>query len=294
MRGMVYIASGLAPIGAPDRHLDRIATDQQHNRTWFEDETPQHEVNVDDFYLDRAPVTNSQYAGFAAATGYRTRPERRGFGLVYGRTYWEKAVGVSWRTPGPGIDAVTERPDHPVVHVDLADALAYAEWIGKRLPTEQEWEYAAHGRRWMPWPWGYRWDPERANSAEYWAGPLHDLGGWRRWWEHRYALDGPAPATTAVGKFSPAGDSPWGVADMAGNVAEWTASTYHPYCPTRPYDEAFETAMNMRFHVIRGGGWKHFRYQTRTSERIACTKDYSAFDLGFRCAADIPTNKEVI
>ncbi|WP_040781597.1 formylglycine-generating enzyme family protein [Nocardia pneumoniae] len=283
---MVYIPGGRVDIGAPEPHLDDIASQQHYGRTWFEDEAPQHTRAISAYYIDRTPVTNAQYAAFVDATGHVTRAERRGFGLVYGPTFWLQQPGTCWRTPALGVDAVAERPDHPVVHVDHADATAYASWARKRLPTEPEWEYAAHGPRWSPWPWGEQWDPARANSAEFWAGPLSDLDGWRRWWMRRYAVDGPAPSTTVVGQFSPAGDSPFGVADMSGNIAEWTASTYDPYDPHRSYDPAFAAAMRYRYRVVRGGSWKHFRFQTRTTERIACLPDYNCFDIGFRCVAD--------
>lgn len=286
MRDMVYIPGGHVDIGAPAPHLDEIASQQHYDRAWFEDEAPQHVRAVNAYYIDRTPVTNNQYAAFVDATGYITGAERRGFGLVYGPKFWLAETDASWRHPGPGVDAVTERPNHPVVHIDHADAAAYAAWAGKRLPTEIEWEHAAHGRRWSPWPWGTDWDPALANSAEYWAGPLRDLNGWRQWWKHRYAVDGPSPATTAVATFSPDGDSRFGVADMSGNVAEWTTDIYHPYDPSRSYDPAFAAAMRQGYRVVRGGSWKHFRFQTRTTERIACLPDYSCFDIGFRCVAD--------
>ena len=286
MQGMVNIPGGRVEIGAPEPHLDEIASQQHYARVWFEDEAPRHERAVAAYRIDRTPVTNEQYAAFVDATGYLTGAERREFGLVYGPTFWLTQPGICWRSPAVGLDAATDRPHHPVVHIDHADAAAYASWAGKRLPTETEWEYTAHGPRWSAWPWGQRWDAARANSAEFWAGPLGDLDRWRQWWTRRYAVHGTAPSTTVVGRFSPAGDSPFGVADISGNVAEWTASTYDPYDPTRSYDPAFAAAMRHRYCVVRGGSWKHFRFQTRTTERIACLPDYSCFDIGFRCAAD--------
>ncbi len=92
------------------------------------------------------------------------------------------------------------------------------------------------------------------------------------------------PATTAVGSFSPRGDSLCGLADLAGNVAEWTATTYGPYDPARSYDPIYAAAAG-RYVVVRGGCWMNFRYQLRTSERIACDSGYENFATGFRCAA---------
>jgi formylglycine-generating enzyme required for sulfatase activity len=289
MSAMIRIPPGPGVIGSPEEHLDQVAAEQHHARAWFEDESPQHPVQVEVFWMDRTPVTNAMYARFADATGYVTAAERRGFGLVYGSRYWEKLPGTCWRCPVPGQDVLAGRGEHPVVHVDFDDAAAYAAWAGKRLPTEAEWEYAAHGPAWAPWPWGAQWSPALANTAEYWAGhAIRDAGGWQAWWDRWHAGHGPLPATTPAGSHSPAGDSPFGLADMAGNVSEWTASYYTAYDPGRGYDAGFEAAMRQGYRVVRGGSWKHFRYQVRTSERIACLPGYSCFDIGFRCAAGTP------
>jgi formylglycine-generating enzyme required for sulfatase activity len=131
------------------------------------------------FYIARTPVTNAQYARFVAATRHTPPEHRRG------------------RTPP------AELHDHPVVYVDWHDAVAYAEWAGGRLPTEQEWEKAARGIDGRIYPWGDEFDPARCNARE--SG---------------------IETTTSVGRYSPGGDSPCGCADMAGNVWEWTASEY--------------------------------------------------------------------
>jgi formylglycine-generating enzyme len=143
--------------------------------------------------------------------------------------------------------------DHPVVHVDHEDAASYARWASKRLPTEAEWEYAAHGPRWTIWPWGDAWATHRANTAEHWAGgAIRDSGDWRAWWLQHHRQYGMRPATTAVGRFSPFGDSPFGLTDMAGDVAEWTASPYRPYAD-RSYDPGYLAAMELGFLAVRGG-----------------------------------------
>lgn len=298
---MVYLPGGRVDIGAPEDHLDMISGQQAYSRDWFADEAPQHIVTVSAVHIDRTPVTNSQFATFAAETGYVTAAEVRGAGLVYGSVcdsvygaaYWTMQAGACWRQPVPGVDAVTERPDHPVVHVDHNDATAYARWAGKRLPTEAEWEYAAHGPAWRPWPWGADWDADLANTAEYWVGrPIQGIDDWRSWWADWVAVNGSSPVTLPVGLFSPHGDSPLGVADMCGNVAEWTASPYHPYSPSRTYDPAFTAAMRHGYRVVRGGSWKHFRLQTRTTERIACVPYYSSFEIGFRCIRDYRPNQK--
>jgi sulfatase modifying factor 1 len=282
----VDVPEGTVQIGASEGHLDDVAADQHYDRDWFEDEAPQHETAVPGFAIDRLLVTNADFAAFADATGHTTAAERRGFALVYGDGYWVEEDGACWRHPAGPADSVAERMDHPVVQVTAADAAAYARWRGKRLPAEAEWEYAAHGPAWRCWPWGDDWDRERCCCAEYWAGQsISDFAAWRSWWRDRRAQHGPQPGTMPVGAFSPAGDSPFGVADMAGNVAEWTATPYHMYDADRAYDEVYQAAATARYLVVRGGGWMNFRHQLRTTERIAVDPGYASFAVGFRCAA---------
>ncbi|MGV9822976.1 formylglycine-generating enzyme family protein [Nocardia xishanensis] len=284
---MIAIPAASAKIGSPESHLDTVAAAQHYPRAWFEDEAPQHNVTLRAFAIDRVPVTNAAYAEFVAATGHLTTAERRGYGQVYDRDYWTIVAGISWRHPHPDLDAVADRPDHPVVHVDHIDATTYAVWTGRRLPTEAEWEFAAHGRGWSAWPWGNDWDYERANTAERWAGqPIHNLETWKAWWRNHFDTHSYIPATTPAGA-TPAGASPFGVLDLAGNVAEWTASSYLLYDGSRTYDPGYHAAADHGHITVRGGSWKSFRWQTRTSERVACTPSYSASDLGFRCARDL-------
>ncbi len=138
-------------------------------------------TRMNGFFMDQYPVTNRQYQDFLEATGYR--PEEQGNFLKH----W-----IQGEIP-PGLD------DHPVVFVDLADARAYAEWSGKRLPTEQEWQYAAQGSENRTWPWGNEYDSTRCN---------HSLG-----------------RTTPVNAF-PKGKSPFGVMDLTGNVWQLTGDVY--------------------------------------------------------------------
>jgi sulfatase modifying factor 1 len=284
-RGMVQIPAGRVLLGSSEQHLDDVAASQHYKREWFEDEAPHHYARVDSFWIDATPVTNGDYLAFCADTGYRTEAELRGFGLVYGESYWDEADGVNWRHPGGLADTIEDRLDHPVVHIAYADAVAYATWAGKRLPTEAEWEYAAHGADWRCWPWGDDWDPDVVNCAEHWYGlPISNFGAWHDWWAQHRRSHGIRLGTTAVGQFSPAGDSPFGVGDLAGNVSEWTGSSYRLYDASRRYHETYERAAG-RYQVLRGGSWMNFRYQVRTSERFASDPAYSSVSIGFRCAS---------
>ena len=198
---------------------------------------PLHRVSVRAFYLDRTEVTNAAYLRFVTRTGTPPPPHWKG-----------------GRYPD-GEDA------HPVVHVTWFDALAYARWAGKRLPTEFEWEAAARGRDHRRYPWGMKWDGGRANAVS-----LVRIGG------------GPRP----VGSF-PYGASPGGALDMSGNVWEWTASWFLPY-PGNPVELG---EFGEKFRVRRGGSWRRSHDLATTVTRDFLAPDKHADDVGFRCAKDL-------
>jgi formylglycine-generating enzyme required for sulfatase activity len=177
-------------------------------------------IELPEFWIDRTPVTNAEYARFVAATGHELPQHWKG------------------KTPPKEI------ADHPVTYVSWRDAVAYAEWVGKRLPTEQEWEKAARGTDGREYPWG-----DQAPTPE-----LCNFGG----------NEG---GTTPVGKYSPQGDSPYGCVDMAGNVWEWTAS---------------DSGVGKK--VLRGGAWSYLWRYVRAAYRFRLTPGYRGTGAGFRCA----------
>lgn len=285
---MILVPSGTVLLGTPQAEIGAIVEEYDHHPyEWYEDETPQQPKEVSSFLIDKYPVTNHQFAGFVEQTGYETTAERMGYGFVYMLDYWEQVDNAHWRHPqgSEDQDVLESRLDHPVVHIAHVDALAYASWAGKRLPTEVEWERAAKGDEHKLYPWGNHWDPNLTNSAEYWIRePVRDLSTWKDWWKRVITSGEDVPKTTPVGQFH--NESVFGVYDLSGNVYEMCQDTYERYDPNKKYDGMYEAIFGM-FKVVRGGSWMNFRYQTRCSERIAVDPHYSNFATGFRCAKDI-------
>ena len=220
------------------------------------DEKPR-QVTVAPFRIMRHEVTNREFAAFVAATRYRTDSERSGSGYVW-TDRWRPVAGADWRQPDGPDSPIQQRPDHPVVQVSAHDATEYCRWMGLRLPDEAEWEFAARGTDGRRYPWGGA-PPESAGIRRANFGTVACCA----------ADDGDGYRTTApVGRF-PAGASPFGVLDMAGNVWEWTADGF----PGRPDEVA-----------LRGGGWGNNPYCLRVSYRHGNPPDIGLHMVGFRCA----------
>ena len=216
-------------------------------------------VQIPTFRMMRTEVTNRQFARFFAATGYRTTVEFGGKGHVWW-TRWERKPAVNWRRPqgsGSNLDGLA---DHPVVQVSAKDAEAFCRHYGMRLPSEDEWEYAARGAQGFRYPWGDSLNATAllglANAGTYACCAASDADGYLR--------------TAPVGSFS-RGRSPFGLDDMAGNVWEWTSSPF----PGSPGER-----------VIRGGGWGNNPYCLRAAYRHGNPPDIGLDMVGFRCAAD--------
>jgi len=237
--------------------------------SWFEDEDPIHKVYLDEFYIDIYEVTNAQFLQFAEATGYVTDAERVGYGTVWDEG-WKEVPGVNWRHPTSPRSGIATLMDHPVAQVTWNDANAYCAWAGKRLPTEAEWAKAARGTDGRIYPWGNEWEGERLN---------HGQGVPPRWDEsdgYRY--------TAPVGTF-PAGESPYGVHNMGGNVWEWVADWHDPeYYARSPYENPKGPPSGEK-GLCRGGSWWSYSASARTATRHAIPRGAAMSAGGFRCAA---------
>jgi sulfatase modifying factor 1 len=313
--GMVWIAGGEFRIGSTDP-LARP------------DESPVHRVRVDGFWMDATEVTNAQFAAFIKATGYKTVAERpvdweelkkqvpagtpkpdekmllpgslaftppdHPVDLRAYEQWWSWTTGANWQHPEGPASNIEGRESHPVVHIAYEDAVAYAKWAGKRLPTEAEWEFAARGgldhkvNVWGDEPV----DPKRCNI---WQGHFPD----KNTGEDGFTRSAP------VKSFPPNG---YGLYDMAGNVWEWCSDLYRPdtYArrmleigrdgvavnptgPTKSFDPRNPDSPESRIH--RGGSFlcnDSYCASYRPSARMACPPDTGLAHLGFRCVMSAP------
>jgi iron(II)-dependent oxidoreductase len=257
----------------------------------YDNERPEHWVDVPPFWMDAAPVTNRQYLEFMAAGGYEdgrlwgdegwawrreTGAEHPQFWRREGDRSWSR-VRLGWREELP--------LGEPVQHVCWHEADAFARWAGKRLPTEAEWEKAASwgpdGTK-RPFPWGGdRAAPTEQEGSAALVGPAGLAVAGRANLGQRHLR--PAP----VGAYSQ-GASPWGCHQLLGDVWEWTASDFEPYpgFVSFPYREYSEVFFGSGYKVLRGGSWATSPLAARTTFRnwdLAIRRQIFA---GFRCARD--------
>ena len=210
------------------------------SKSFYPEEWPVREVDVDAFWIDAYPVTAGEYRRFVRETGYATvaerpldpadypdadpgllvpgalvfRKTRRPVPLDDHRHWWVYVPGASWKRPGGPGTTINGRDRHPVVQVAFEDAEAYASWAGKELPTEAEWEYAARGGlEGAAFAWGDEHFPAGKPMANTWQGNFP--------WQN-LKVDG-YEGTSPVGSFPPNG---YGLFDMTGNVWEWTSDWY--------------------------------------------------------------------
>ncbi|MDG1760963.1 MAG: formylglycine-generating enzyme family protein [Flavobacteriaceae bacterium] len=308
-QGMVLIPGGSFTMGADDEQAWR-------------DEFPEHEVQINSFWMDIHEVTNAQFAAFVEATGYVTTAERAvdweevknelplntpkpddsllaPASLVFVATdgptslndvsqWWQWRTGANWRNPEGPKSNIDGKENHPVVHVSWHDAVAYCQWAGKRLPTEAEWEYASRGGLSNAvYAWGDESLLEGKPKANTWEGVF----------PYNNRLHDGFYLSAPVKSFQPNG---FGLYDMSGNVWEWCADWYHetyykslsdnttknPKGPETSYDS---NEPYSKKRVTRGGSFLcHDSYCSgyRNSMRMKTTPDTGSIHTGFRTVMD--------
>ena len=257
--GMVYFSAGKYMVG---------------NNNGQPNEKPVHEIELEAYYIDKSPVTVGQFREFIQATGFETEAEKFGDSGVFNfaASQWELKKGVMWEYP-LGREGEKAKDDHPVTHVSWNDALAYANWAGKRLPTEAEWEVAARSgnNESTRFSWGNEVKINGKWGANVWQG--ESVG-------QNDNEDG-FMYTSPVGTF---GSNDAGLTDMGGNVWNWCHDTYQLY----PGNETpFRKDENVK--IIRGGSFFYDQLgedSYSVSGRSSNTHETSLFNCGFRCAAD--------
>lgn len=312
--GMAFIPSGTLNMGG-------------NNEQASANEFPRHTVRISAFWMDKTEVTNAEFAYFVEETGYLTIAERpvdweqmkatlpsgttkpadsllQPGALVFQQTdepvplnrpelWWDWTIGANWKHPDGPMSSIDERMDHPVVQIAWEDAMAYAEWAGKRLPTEAEWEWAARsGEESTVYPWGNADINTGKPKANFWQG----------FFPFENSLRDGYLTTSPVRTFEPNG---YGLFDMAGNVWEWCsdwfdtgyyrkpgASVANTSGPDKPFNPL---APGLQEKVIRGGSFlcsDDYCSGYRNARRMGSTADTGLNHTGFRCVKDVAGTKK--
>ena len=298
---MIWIPGGTFHMGS-DKH--------------YAEEAPVHRASVSGFWIDRTPVTNRQFKEFVRATGHLTfaeiAPDPKHYPgalphMLYAGSlvftppghpvdlknwgeWWVFLKGADWRHPYGPKSNINALGNHPVVHVSFSDALAYATWAGKELPTETEWEFAARGGLdGAEFAWGDEFTPDSRHRANTWQGNF----------PHENRCEDGFDRTSPVTAFPPNG---YGVYDMIGNVWEWTTDWYsqkheadaHACCvrenprggPEEGSYDPCQPQIRIPRKVIKGGSHlcaPNYCRRYRPAARHAEAVDTSTSHLGFRC-----------
>jgi sulfatase modifying factor 1 len=284
---------------------------------FYPEEAPTRRVTVDAFWIDATPVTNAQFARFVEATGHVTTaelaPDAKDYpgmppefeqpgSLVFQppkgfvqpldpQHWWELSFGADWRHPTGPDSSIDTLMDHPVVQVSHGDALAYAKWAGKSLPTEAEFEFAAHGGlEDADYAWGDELAPGGAMLANYWQGRFPSENSMEDGWA----------GTSPVRSYPPNG---YGIFDMIGNVWEWTNDWWALPRPIKKprgacctisnprgglRSDSFDPDLSDHFprKVLKGGSHlcaENYCQRYRPAARHPETIDTSTSHIGFRC-----------
>ncbi|MCK4837738.1 MAG: formylglycine-generating enzyme family protein [Desulfobulbaceae bacterium] len=311
--GMVRIEGGAFIMGNDKGHQDKATG----NHAVFAEEQGEHEVTLDGFWIDRHEVTNAQFSQFVKATSYKTVAERKpkkewfppGFPddqMVAGSAvfvvpeqvtnmrnitqWWQFVEGANWQHPhGPGSD-IKNKMNHPVVHVTYQDALAYAKWVGRELPTEAQWEYAARGGlKLATYAWGDSFLPNKQWMANTWQGKF----------PVKNSVEDGYLNTAPVGCYPPNG---FGLYDLAGNVWEIVRDNYrhgheqtkvkNPTGPERSFDPS---EPRIAKHVIKGGSYlcaPDFCMRYRPAGRQPQDYTMGTSHVGFRTVVNVKNVKK--
>lgn len=269
----------------------------------YPEEAPERLVGVEAFWIDATPVTNRAFAKFVEATGYVTECELAPDPQIYpdmdaalavpasavfwptehpvepvrATDWWRLEPGACWRKPLGGESSLAGLEDHPVVHVTFSDAQAYAAWVGRNLPTEAQWEFAARGGlERAEYAWGDAFEPGGGAMANYWQGRFP--------WEN--LLKDGFLRTSPVGTFPPNG---YGLHDMIGNVWEWTRDWFEAPSPASACCAPSAPALGRK--VLKGGSHlcaPNYCRRYRPAARYPQPTDTSTSHVGFRCVAPVP------
>jgi formylglycine-generating enzyme len=303
---MVWIPGGSFMMGSNDH---------------YPEEAPTHPVTVDGFWMDQHTVTNAEFSRFVEETGYITSAEKAPnaedypgakpemlvpASVVFQRTnykvdlrnhynWWTYVPGASWRHPQGPSTSLKGLAKHPVVHIAYEDAQVYASWVGKELPTEAEWEFAARGGlEGAEFCWGSEFTPDETQMANTWQGefPMENL------------LEDGFEWTAPVGSFPANG---YGLYDMAGNVWEWTTDWYQEHnqiaqsCCGNINPRGGERELSfdpcspeipIGRKVMKGGSYlcaPNYCKRYRPAARMPQPVDTSTCHLGFRCIVRVPS-----
>ncbi|MGR3293614.1 MAG: formylglycine-generating enzyme family protein [Candidatus Scalindua sp.] len=239
----------------------------------YDDETPVHEVCINDFYIAKYEVTVGEFRTFVSETGYKTDAEKDGWGCTINSDATEliNKKGADWKNPG-----YLQNGNHPVVQVSWNDAMAYIEWLNRRagkiyrLPTEAEWEYAArNGGKKQMYSWGNNNKAEDSLTQQHYQ-KFQILDG-----DDRYVY------TSPVGSFEA---NELGLYDMTGNVSEWCSDWYgeNYYVKSSKHNPQGPSIGESR--ILRGGSCHCEPRFARTSLRLTRAQSYRYYYLGFRLA----------
>ncbi len=278
--GMAEIEGGLFELGyrtAHDGERGGSPTVREGSGNYdfaFDNEKPQHKVFLEDFLIDRAPVSNGDYLEFIDAKGYQDFRwwHSAGWERVtqehwWAPLYWEQRNGGWMIRDFAGLHHVSDKLSEPVSHVSFLEASAYAKWAGKRLPTEAEWEKAACGspasNSKQAFPWGDGGPDES-------RGNLFENGLW---------------SVAPIGAF-PQGQSTYGCQQMIGDVWEWTTSDYTAYPGFKSDFDQYNDKWFVGQKVLRGGSFATPRAHIRSTYRNFFHPEERWMVSGFRCAKD--------